>query len=189
MTYTALLDANVLYPAVTRDLLMRLAVTDIYKARWSADIHREWMENLLKNEPQRERAKLERTRDLMNRNVRDALVSGYEPLIPAVAGLPDPGDRHILAAAIVGRCDVIVTANLRDFPEAAIAPFGIEAIHPDEFLVSHLSLAPGLFCGCVKRIRAQLKNPPLTVEEYLTKLVACGLVATAQALEQYAELI
>lgn len=189
MTYTALLDANVLYPAVTRDILMRLAVTDIYKARWSEDIHREWIENLLQNEPQRERAKLERTRDLMNFNVRDALVTGYEPLIDAIRGLTDPDDRHILAAAIVGRCDVIVTANLRDFPEVAISPFGIEAIHPDEFLGSHLSLAPGLFCGCVKRIRAQLRNPPLSVEDYLAKLVACGLVATAQALEQYAELI
>lgn len=189
MTYTALLDANVLYPAVTRDILMRLAVTDIYKARWSNDIHREWIENLLENEPKRERAKLERTRELMDLNVRDALVTGYEPLIPGIVGLPDPGDRHVLAAAIVGRCDVIVTANLRDFPEAAIAPYGIEAIHPDEFLGSHLSLAPGLFCGCVKRIRAQLKNPPMSVEDYLGKLVACGLVATAQALEQYAELI
>jgi hypothetical protein len=78
---------------------------------------------------------------------------------------------------------------LRDFPEGAIAPYGIEAIHPDEFLGSHLSLAPGVFCGCVKRIRAQLKNPPMSVEDYLGKLVACGLVATAQALEQYAELI
>ncbi len=109
MTYTALLDANVLYPAVTRDILMRLAVTDIYKARRSNDIHREWIENLLENEPKRERAKLERTRELMDLNVRDALVTGYEPLISGIVGLPDPGDRHVLAAVIVGRCDVIVT--------------------------------------------------------------------------------
>lgn len=189
MTYTALLDANVLYPAVTRDLLMRLAVTDIYKARWSADIHREWIENLLENEPHRERGRLERTRDLMDQNVRDALVSGYEELIPAIAGLPDPGDRHVLAAAIAGRCDVIVTFNLRDFPEAIVSSYGIEVIHPDEFLSSHLSLAPGLFCACVKRIRAQLKTRPFSVEDYLASLVACGLVATAQELEQYSAVI
>lgn len=63
-SYTALLDANVLYPAPIRDLLLQLAVTDLYKARWTADIHREWIENLLENEPHRHRADLERTRDL-----------------------------------------------------------------------------------------------------------------------------
>ena len=72
-SYTALLDANVLYPAPVRDLLLQLAVTDIYKARWTADIHREWIDNLLENEPQRDRAKLERTRDLMDHATRDAL--------------------------------------------------------------------------------------------------------------------
>jgi hypothetical protein len=144
--YTALLDANVLYPAPVRDLLLQLAVTDVYKARWTADIHREWMENLLENEPHRDRAKLERTRHLMGSNTRDALVKGYEALIPSLR-LPDANDRHILAAAIVGRCDVIVTANLKHFPEAALAPFGIEAQHPDEFLCNHLNLAQGLFCA------------------------------------------
>lgn len=87
--YTALLDANVLYPAPVRDILLQLAVTDIYKARWTADIHREWIENLLENEPHRDRAKLERTRNLMDRNTRDALVTGYEILIP-LSSFPTP---------------------------------------------------------------------------------------------------
>jgi hypothetical protein len=187
-SYTALLDANVLYPAPLRDLLLQIAVTDIYKARWTADIHREWIESLLKNEPYRDRAKLERTRDLMDSNARDALVTGYENLIPSLQ-LPDPDDRHVLAAAIVGRCDVIVTTNLRDFPEAALAPFGIEAQHPDEFLCNHLNLAQGLFCGCVQKIRARLKNPPCTTDEYLATLTRNGLVATAAELRPFAELL
>jgi hypothetical protein len=130
--YTAILDANVLYPAPTRDILIEVAATDLFKAKWSADIHREWIEALLRNEPQRNRAALERTRDLMNQAVRDCLVTGYEPLIPTI-DLPDPGDCHVLAAAIVGRCDLIVTQNLKDFPAAALQPYGIEAQHPDEF--------------------------------------------------------
>lgn len=158
--YTALLDANVLYPAPVRDLLLQLAVTDLYKARWTADIHREWIENLLENEPHRHRADLERTRDLMDKATRDALVTGYEGLIPLLE-LPDPDDRHILAAAIVGRCDVIVTANLKDFPVTVLEGFGIEAQHPDEFLCNHLNLAQGLFCSCVQKVRRRLKNPPL----------------------------
>ena len=187
-SYTALLDANVLYPAPVRDLLLQLAVTDIYKARWTADIHREWIENLLANEPHRDRARLERTRDLMDSNTRDALVTGYESQIPSLQ-LPDPDDRHVLAAAIVGRCDVIVTANLKDFPEAALAPFGIDAQHPDEFLCNHMNLAQGLFCSCVQKIRQRLKNPPCTTDDYLDTLTRNGLVATAAELRPFAELL
>lgn len=130
--YTVLFDANVLYPAPMRDALMQLAVTDLFKAKWTADIHREWIDALLRNEPRRDRAALERTRDLMDRATRDCLVTGYEALVPALI-LPDPDDRHVLAAAIVGRCDAIVTQNLKDFPPEALAPFGIETQHPDDF--------------------------------------------------------
>lgn len=117
-------------------MLLQLAVTDLYRAKWSAGIHREWIENLLKNEPHRNRAALERTRALMDSHTRDCLVTGYEPLIGAL-DLPDPKDRHVLAAAIVGRCDVIVTHNLKDFPTDVTLPFGIAPQHPDEFLSNH----------------------------------------------------
>lgn len=187
-SYTALLDANVLYPAPVRDLLLQLAVSDVYRARWTADIHQEWIEHLLRNEPHRKRADLERTRALMDQATRDVLITGYENLIPALE-LPDPNDRHVLAAAIVGRCDVIVTANLKDFPENALAPFGIDAQHPDEFLCNHLNLAPGLFCGCVQKIRSRLKNPPYTTDEYLETLIRNGLVATAAELRPFTELL
>lgn len=186
--YAALLDANVLYPAPTRDLLMQLAVTDIYKAKWSADIHREWIEALLRNDPTKDRARLERTRDLMDKSTRDALVTGYKSLINAL-NLPDPDDRHVLAAAIVGRCDVIVTNNLQDFPDDALSPFGIEAQHPDEFLSNHLSLAPGLFCSAVAKVRGRLKNPPYSAQEYFAILTQQGLVATVGELQQFADVI
>ncbi len=118
--YTGLLDANVLYPAPLRDLFLPLAVTDLFRAKWTMDIHREWIEALLRKEPYRDRTALERTRDLMNEHTRGCPVTGYEALIPSLT-LPDPNDRHVLAAAIVGRCDVIVTSNLADLPEAALA--------------------------------------------------------------------
>lgn len=186
--YTALLDANVLYPAPLRDVIMQLAVTDIFKAKWSEDIHREWIEALMRNQPHRDRAALERTRDLMNQATRDCLVTGYEALIASLH-LPDPDDRHVLAAAIVGRCDVIVTQNLKDFPHDAIKPFGVEAQHPDDFLSNHLALAPGLFCSALQKVRARLQNPPYTAEDYLTILTQQGLVATAAELRQFSELL
>jgi predicted nucleic acid-binding protein len=186
--FTALLDANVLYPAPMRDLLIEIARTDLFKARWSADIHREWIEALLRHEPRRDRAVLERTRDLMNAAVRDCLVAGYEPLIAAVT-LPDADDRHVLAAAIAGACDVIVTQNLRHFPATALAAHNIEAQHPDEFLLSHLNLAPDVFCQAVRKLRVRLKHPPYGVDDYLDTLRRQGLVATAAQLQQFTVLL
>jgi predicted nucleic acid-binding protein len=187
-SYTALFDANVLYPAPLRDVLMQLAITDLFRAKWSADIHREWIGALLRNEPHRDRAALERTRDLMDSKTRDCLVTGYEPLIPSLE-LPDPDDRHVLAAAIVGRCDVIVTQNLKDFPDAALSPYGIDVQHPDEFLCNHLNLAQGLFCSAIQRVRCRLQNPPYTIDQYLDTLTRNGLVATAAELRPFAELL
>jgi len=186
--YTVLLDSNVLYPAPMRDILLQLALTDLFRAKWTAEIHREWIEALLRSEPHRDRAFLERTRNLMDQNIRDCLVSGYEAFIPQIE-LPDPDDRHVLAAAIVGRCDMIVTQNLRHFPEAALAPYAIEAQHPDVFLCNQLDLAPGVFCGAIRKVRARLKNPPYPVDDYLANLRQVGLVATASELEQFVELI
>src|SRR3954449_10794149 len=101
---------------------MHLALTGLFRALWSAAVHEEWMRALLRNRPDLSRQKLERTRRLMDSHAADALVTGYEDLIPGLQ-LPDPDDRHVLAAAIRGRADVIVTANLREFPAEHIASF------------------------------------------------------------------
>ena len=186
--YTVLLDANVLYPAPMRDLLLQLAVTDIFRARWTADIHREWIDALLLNQPRRDQAALERTRDKMDSATRDCLVTGYHSLIPSLQ-LPDPDDRHVLAAAIVGRCDAIVTQNLRDFPDEALAPHGIEAVHPDAFLHAQVGLEPAIFCTAVRKVRARLKNPPYSIDEYLDTLTRQGLVATVSELRKFADFI
>jgi predicted nucleic acid-binding protein len=106
-------DTSVLYPAPLRDLLLELAVSDLYRAKWSDAVHEEWITAVVENRPDLTRAQLERTRDLMNAHARDALVTDFEQLID-VLELPDPDDRHVLAAAIKGRADFIVTVNLRD---------------------------------------------------------------------------
>lgn len=115
-------------------------------------------------------------------------MTGYETLIPAL-DLPDPDDRHVLAAAITGRCDVIVTKNLQDFPNTAVRPHGIEVQHPDEFLSNHLEMAPGMFCESVRKVRARLKAPPLSVDEYLVNLSKQGLVATVGELQPFVSLL
>lgn len=108
---------------------MHLALTGLFRAKWTAEIHEEWITALLKKRPDLSREKLERTRELMDKHAIDALVTGYEDLIPSLQ-LPDPNDRHVLAAAIRARADVIVTVNLRDFPSESLAPLAIEAAAP-----------------------------------------------------------
>ena len=121
---------------------------------------------------------------LMDRHAQDALVTGYEDLIEGLR-LPDSNDRHVLAAPIRGRADVIVTRNLRDFPADVLEPFGIEAQHPDEFVVHLLDLAAGLVIDAVQRHRDSLKNPAKTAEQYLEMLDAEGLTETVAILREH----
>jgi hypothetical protein len=181
MAYTALLDACVLYPAALRDLLLRLAVTDLYRAKWSEDIHAEWMRNLAANRPDIPRSRIDKLRDLMDSSVRDAIVDNYALLIPSLV-LPDPKDCHVLAAGIVGRVDLIVTYNLKDFPAASLDPYGIEVQHPDHFLRHQFDLNPDLVCAVVRDLRSGLKNPPISIEQYLATLETHGLPELASAL-------
>ena len=169
---TAVLDACVLYPAPLRDLLMYLAVKDVYRPRWTDAVHEEWIRNLLENRADRRRAQLERTRDLMNRHARDSAVTGYEGLIEGLV-LPDPDDWHVLAAAIHGGAEVIVTFNLADFPASALAEHGIEGRHPDVFCCGLLDCAFDAFLEAARLQRLSLKNPPRDVPEFLGR-VALG---------------
>jgi hypothetical protein len=182
--FTALFDACVLYPAPLRDFLMNLAITDLFRAKWTDDIHEEWIRNVLKNRPDLTRERLHRTRDLMNSHVRDCLVTGYQDLIPSLT-LPDVDDRHVLAAAIVAGTDVIVTYNLKDFPAAILEQYGIEAQHPDEFITHWIDLAPSVVCEAAKRQRMSLKKPPQSVEDLLSAYERQCLAQTVAELRPY----
>jgi predicted nucleic acid-binding protein len=179
--FTVVYDANVLYPAPLRDFLMRLALTDLFRARWTEDIHEEWIRNLLEVRTDLTREQLERTRELMNANVRDCLVEGYQNLIPGLK-IPDPDDRHVLAAAIRANASVIVTFNLKDFPAAQVEQYGIEAQHPDEFIIHLIDLNQAKVCSAAEEQRKSLRNPPKTAEEYLETLLKQGLPQTATQL-------
>jgi len=185
---TAVYDANILYPAPLRDLFIRLAQAGLVRARWSETIHDEWTRNVLKDNPRISAERLARTRDLMNEAVRDCIVTGYEDLIASLS-LPDPNDRHVLAAAIHADADIIVTFNLSDFPAETLARFHIEAQHPDDFLVYLLDQAPGVVCAAVKRQRESLQNPPKTAQELLSTLEGQGLAQAAARLRQFVDLL
>jgi predicted nucleic acid-binding protein len=163
---------------------MHLALTGLFRAKWSAAVHEEWIRALLRRRPDLSRDKLERTRRLMDLHASDALVTGYEDLIQGLR-LPDPDDRHVLAAAIHGRADVIVTANLRDFPANTLGQFGIKPRHPDDFILNLLDVAPSLVAQAARDHRESLKNPPRTIKQYLHALEAQGLTRTVSLLRQH----
>ncbi len=186
--FTAVYDANVLYPAPLRDLLMHLALTGVYRARWTAQIHDEWKRNLLINRQDLTQAQLDRTSAAMDSAIPDALVTGYEPLCAGLT-LPDPDDRHILAAAIMCSASVIVTFNLKDFPSDALEPFEIEAVHPDDFIADLFDLDQAAVLEAVQAQRASLKNPPHTARELLDRLLIQGLTQSVKLLSEYERLI
>ena len=124
----------------------------------------------------------------MDQKALDAKVTGYETLIPTLT-LPDPDDRHVLAAAIRSNADAIVTFNLKDFPQEALTPYDIEVIHPDDFIIYQIEFSPERTCDAFKRQRITKYRPPIEVEDMLQQLRRCGLPQTAQTLERYRNLI
>lgn len=186
MAFTALFDANVLFPAPLRDLLLQLATTKLFRARWSNAIHEEWMRTAKKARPDIPDTNWDELRRLMDAHAEDCLVTDFEPLIETLS-LPDPNDRHVLAAAIKGRADVIVTFNLRHFPEADLNTYDLTAQHPDVF-IRHLSdLEPDAVAESARMVRARLKKPPVSVDQYLNTLHGQGLVETATELRLFQE--
>lgn len=178
----AFLDASVLYPALLRNILMRLAVQGVFRARWSARVHDEWTEALLRNRPDISAANAVRIRALMDAHVQDALVEGYENRIASLV-LPDADDRHVLAAAIHCSAHFIVTANLRDFPKPALKAFRIEPAHPDMFIARLLAAEPEAALAAFRRLRKALINPPLATDDLLAGMARQGLTESAGALQ------
>ena len=185
--YTAILDANVLYPQLVRDTLLSLAVERLYHARWSATIHDEWTQNLAKDRPELA-ARLPQVVQLMNASVPDCLVTQYEKLATAIE-LPDPDDRHVVAAAIAGHADAIVTFNTKDFPAAVLQPYGIEVQHPDEFLMNQLQLQKIPALSAIKKMRARWTNPTRSAQDLITAFEIRGLPMTADLLREAITLI
>lgn len=142
------------------------------------------MNAVVKNRPQYSLADLEPTRRAMDASVLDCLVENYEHLIPQLGMLPDLNDRHVLAAAIKGGADLIVTKNLSDFPSSVLAPYDIEAVHPDDFLLDLESLDQGAFYKAARMDFQHYKRPPVTFASYIDRLSRDGVPKTAALMRQ-----
>lgn len=177
-----------LYPAPVRDLLLEMAAASLFRAKWSNEIHEEWIRNLLKNRSDLQPEKLAKTRKLMDATVMDCIVEGHMDLVESLK-LPDPDDRHVLAAAIHCGADAIITFNLKDFPPKIADQYQVEILHPDDFLRFQFDFDNARVIVAAERVRARLKNPEVSADDYLDVLARQGLTKTAAALDPFRSII
>lgn len=187
-TPVALLDANVLFPITLTDLLLRLAEIDLFRPVWSAAIHAEWSRNLLVARPDLTAEQVDRRRRTMDRAFPHAVVTGYEPLTVTLS-LPDPDDRHVLAAAIHSRATEIVTFNRRDFPAERLALYGLVATHPDEFLSRLLRSHPTVAKPVLDHVLGHPTETPDRTNPALHRLSVMGLGETVGATLELYEIV
>jgi predicted nucleic acid-binding protein len=182
MAFIVIYDANVLYPNTLRDLLIRIAQQPhLVQAKWTSEILDEMSRALRKNRPDTTAEKTTRLCQLMNDAVRDCLVTGYQPLIEGL-DLPDPDDRHVLAAAIKANAQLIVTRNRKDFPVKTLAQWEIGPKSPDDFVRDVMDFDSQAVWACVQQIVDSRKKRPVTIDDVLGELQRDGLVAASAAL-------
>jgi predicted nucleic acid-binding protein len=187
--YTAVLDACVLFPPAIADALISLHVAGLYTAKWTDRIDSEWI-NAAVRDHDKPKDNLERRRDAMRNAVPDWEIpsTAYEALVTGMV-LPDPDDEHVIAAALAGHADCIVTSNLKHFPNKVLDTLGLEAIHPDDFIVYQLDLDLFPALTAFKNMRARLRNPTMTAEVFIEAMERNNLVSTATRLLEAVDLI
>ncbi len=185
--YTAILDACVLYSRLHRDVLLSLAHADMYTARWTERIEHEWAIALAQNRPGMEE-KIERAIEQMRIAIPDCLVAGYEPLIDGL-DLPDPNDRHVVAAAIRGHADAIVTLNIKDFPARVLSDFDIEPQTPDQFVLNQVHLQQPRALAAIKAMRHRWNKPQMSAVQMVDLFEMRQLPQTAAHLRDVIDLI
>lgn len=174
MTFPAFLDTNVLYGAALADTLLRVAEASAYRPHWSAEVLEELSRNLIRHAGL-DAAKAERRIAQMEQAFPDASVTGYGGLIDGLRR--DPKDRHVLAAAIHGGCQVIVTFNTKDFPPESVGGFGITVVHPQDFLLDQLDLHPRLVQDALRAQASASRRPELSYPQVLARLRRAGVGA------------
>lgn len=177
--FTCVLDTNVIFPLWIRDLLMWFAFYELYTPKWSNNIFSEWIDVMKRKGIGEEEAN--KRANIMNKAFPDALVENYEPLINTL-DLPDLDDRHVLAAAIKTNADLIITNNIKDFPEEILASFDLKAKIPDDFFADIIDLNKELSLAAFRKLVLNKKHPPLDEYEVLDILRNNGLQNTADYL-------
>lgn len=167
-------------PIALSDTLLRLADREMYRPVWSERIVDEARRAIRRVHPTMDPARIDARFRAMNAAFDDACVTGWEPLVDGLV-LPDPDDRHVVAAALRAHAGVIVTANTKDFPSEFLEPLGLHALSPDAFLLDHLELDPESTLELVVQQAADHRRPPISLGQILTALDKAGVPQFAAA--------
>ena len=167
--FRVLLDANVLFPIVQTDLLLQLANRDAFVPLWSSAILEEVVNSLVTTGRVTKALALTRV-DMMNEAFLDAQVANWESLVYSIEGIPDPDDRHVVAAAIEGNASAIVTDNLKDFPNLALEDHGLHAKSCDDFLLDLYDLSPARFDDALDEMVKLRTRPKVSLSQLLEVL-------------------
>jgi len=185
--YTAVLDACVLFSRLQRDVLLSLAHADLYTARWTQEIENEWTSSLVEKYPD-SAEKIPALVEQMREAIPDCLIIDYELFIPSIQ-LPDENDRHVLAAAIRGNADAIVSLNTKDFPAEILSKFDIEIQTPDQFVLNQIMLHPPRALTAIKKMRERWGRPAMTASDMIDLFEKRQLLQTAAHLRDVLDLI
>ena len=185
--FVVVLDANVLWPFRTRDALLRFGAAGLFRPRWSEAILDEWVRTLIAEKPHL-KASVRSQRSAMARTFEEGLVEGWEPLVGGLK-LPDPDDRHVVAAAIRAGAEHIVTENMRDFPSAMLGPLGLEAVRADDFLAATFELYPAEATKALRTMRRAYRNPAMDALDFVLDLQRSGLPKLASLAREQVDVL
>ncbi|MEV8339035.1 PIN domain-containing protein [Leucobacter sp. NPDC077196] len=185
--FTAFFDACVMVPIAPSDTYLRMAELGAFRPTWSQKVIEEAVSALIRIHPGENPSLFQSRFRAMNTAFDDAMVTGWEPLVAGLA-LPDDGDRHVLAAAIRSRADVIVTENTKHFPDHALKPFDIKAVRLDDFLLDQLDLNPAAAVSVVREQARDMSRPPVKLEHLLDRLARSGARRFAEAVREHADM-
>ncbi len=189
--YTAFIDACTLASVLRRNLLLSLAEAAFFRIRWSAPVLDETERAIEKIhlrkhvEPSNAQARAMQARQAMETAFQEAMVTDFENLLTVGDALPDPKDRHVLAAALKAQAATIVTENLNDFPEQVLAPLNLMACAADGFIADTISLNQGRAVAAIRTMRLRLKRPEKTPEILLLDMEAAGLTEAVNTLQPH----
>lgn len=189
--YTALVDACCLAGTLQRNLLLSLAEADFFRIRWSVKILDETekaIAEILAKKSVGDAADLAaKARRAMERAFDEADVGDFSSMLCACEGLPDPDDAHVIAAALKTQAAVIVTDNLKDFPDAFLAPLNLEARSADAFIADTIALDEGRAVAAIRKMRGRFNRPSMTAADLLLNMEAVGLTDTVDILRPHVQ--
>lgn len=185
--FTVILDANVLYPVRKRDVLLRFAEAGLFRPKWSERILEEFHNSLIENKPDL-KSNISCQIETIKEVFPEAMVSNFEKIETSLS-LPDCNDRHVLAAAILGDAQHIITENLKDFPQKSLEQWSISAVGADEFLESTYELYPEEALTAMRRMRKAYTRPQFDRWEFLIELTRAGMPRLATKLKSGIELL